>query len=157
MTTNNNENREVIAERRTGMSELISAERRTKIFISVFGALLTIIAGGVWDKLTSMGGSLKSMETTIDLVLHDSLIFSEYRKTHKIEAAYQIAKIDKNFESIHDLINNVNARKDGFSGSDARDMERRMDRRIDKIERCCGIFRYKNSDHLLDFDQFDED
>ena len=150
-------------ERRVGMIELLTAEKRTKVFITVLIALVTIIAGGIWEKLLSMGGSLTNMEDTISLVLHDSVIFAEYRNTHKQEAKYHIDKIDSNFKAIHNLINNVNARKDGFSGEQAKAMEYRLgheitslERRIDKIEQCCGIVKYKSSRRILNFDDIKE-
>lgn len=115
-----------LAERRAGSVEILLAEKRTQVFISIFGVLVSVIALGIWEKLASMEGVLGGLE-------HSSIVFEEYKKVHKEEASVQIARIDKNIELIRQLMTDSAARSDPFTGTQGGYLEHR----IERLEKCC--------------------
>ena len=130
---------------------VLSMEKRTQVFITVLGVLLAAYLSVLWGTLSDITGGLAKLDdrfSELDDEMHRSAIImtevKEHVSSHDLEKDIWVARILGNVDAIDDLRNNVNARQDPFSGTEGRDLERR----IRKLELCCGILRVDRADEF---------
>ena len=119
-------------------------EKRTQIFITVFAVLMAAYLSVLWGTLADINDGLAKLDgrfTELDDEMHRSAVImaevKEHVYSHDNEKKIWVDRILGNVDAIESLRNNVSARKCPFSGTEGRDLARR----IRALELCCGILR----------------
>ena len=130
---------------------VLSMEKRTQVFITVLGVLLAAYLSVLWSTLADINGGLVKLDekfSGLDDEMHKSAIImtevKEHVYSHDLEKDIWVARILSNVDAIDDLRNNVSARQDPFSGTEGRE----LGRRIRALELCCGVLRIDSSNGL---------
>ena len=138
---------------RRGNLAVLSMEKRTQIFVTVLGVLLAGYLSVLWGTLADISGGLVKLDdrfTALDDEVHRSAVImaevKEHVYSHDIEKRIWTDRILSNVDAIDDLRNNVSARQDPFSGTEGRDLARR----IRALELCCGILRVDRAEEFSD-------
>ena len=126
---------EPLLERRV---DSVKEEKKTQLFIFITGAIATAFGAVVTVLYANMSANIVGIQ---DEIRESRIILTatqEHVKSHETEKQIWVDVILSNQMEIRDLRNNVNARKDPFSGSEGRVLAARlsdMERRVTRAER----------------------